>query len=208
MAYIPVPDVAQVEMVALMAGQRTQWVIHYKRDVAGDYDVAHLADLAAALVAAINGASVKGLFPATWSLIEVRAIAMESQFGPAVSASSGLPIVGTRAGAQLPNNVALVLTKRTSARGRSFRGRLYFGPLVEADVTDNTVTPAIVTSIIGNLGAVLLTVVGASFTHKLQVVSRFTNNVARSEGIATPVTGWTSDGIIDSQRRRLPGRGN
>lgn len=208
MVYIPVPDTAQVEMVALMAGQRTQWVLHYKKDPVGNYDVPALSDLAAALVAAINGASVKGLFPTTWSLIEVRAIDMEDQFGPAVSASSGLPIVGTRAGGQLPNNVALVLTKRTSARGRSFRGRLYFGPLVEADVTDNTVSGAIVTSIIGNLGAVLLTVVGASFTHRLQVVSRFTNNAARVTGIATQVTGWTSDGIVDSQRRRLPGRGN
>lgn len=208
MAYIPVLNTAQVELVALMAGQRTQWVVHYKRDPDGQYDVVALTDLSTALVTAIGGASVKGCLPATWSLIEVRAIDMESQFGPAISAASGLPIVGTRAGAQLPNNVALVLTKRTAARGRSYRGRLYFGPLVEADVTDNTVTAGVVTSIIGNLGAVLLTVTGALHTHRLQVVSRFSNNVARVEGIATQVTGWTSDGIVDSQRRRLPGRGN
>lgn len=208
MDYIPVPDVAQAEIVALMAGQRTQWVCHYRRTALIGYDVAALSDLAAGIVTAINGSSVKGLFPSTWSLIEVRAIDLSSQFGPAISASAGLPIVGTRAGAQLPNNCALVITKRTAARGRSFRGRLYFGPLIEADVIDNTVGSTVVSSVIGNLGAVLLTVVGAVENHKLQVVSRYTGGNARVTGISTPVTGWTSDGVVDSQRRRLPGRGN
>lgn len=208
MDYIPVANTAQAEIIALMAGQRTQWVCHYQRASLVAYNIASLTDLANGIVTAINGSSVKGLFPSTWSLIEVRCIDMESQFGPAISASSGLPIVGTRAGTQLPNNCALVLTKRTASRGRSYRGRLYFGPLIEADVTDNTVGSTVVSSIINNLGAVLLTVVGVTENHKLHVVSRYSNGVARVTGISTLVTGWTSDGIVDSQRRRLPGRGN
>ena len=39
------------------------------------------------------------------------------------------------------------------------------------------------------------------------VVSRYENNAPRAEGIATLVDRLSSDGVIDSQRRRLPGRG-
>jgi hypothetical protein len=40
------------------------------------------------------------------------------------------------------------------------------------------------------------------------VASRFTNNEPRTTGISAPVTAvQATDNIVDSQRRRLPGRG-
>jgi len=208
MAFVEAPGVAQVEVTALMDGQRTQNVLHYKMTGATDYDAAELTALATAIIAYFNQVSVKGLYPSTWQLIEVRAIDLSQQFGFAVSVGAGLPITGTRAGAQLPNNCALVLTKRTSLRGRSFRGRIYFGPLVEADVTGNSVSGAVVTSILGNLAGLLDITDAGAVHHYLQIVSRYTNNSERGTALVTQVSSLTSDGVLDSQRRRLPGRGS
>jgi len=207
MDYIEVPGVAQVEVTALMAGQRTQNILHYKMTGATNYDATELTRLATAIIAYFNQVSVKGLYPATWQLIEVRAIDLSQQFGPAVTVGAGLPITGTRAGSQLPNNCALVLTKRTALRGRSFRGRFYFGPLCEADVTDNTVSGAVVTSILGNMAGLLDITDATTVHHFLQVVSRHAGGVPRTTGLPTQVSSLTSDGVLDSQRRRLPGRG-
>jgi hypothetical protein len=41
----------------------------------------------------------------------------------------------------------------------------------------------------------------------LCVVSRFHNNSARVSGVATDILSVSADPVIDSQRRRLPGRG-
>lgn len=207
MAFIPTPNCAQVEINCSMNGQRTQWVLHYVINPAAPYTVASLGNLAAGIVTHLNVASVKSKWPSTMSVTGVRAIDMGSQTGPAVEASSGLPIQGTHAGASLPNNVALCLTKRTSNRGRSFRGRLYFGPLTETDVLGNIVDAAFVTSLIGNFANGFLTITNGATVHELVVLSRFNNGVPRSVGIPTNVDNWTSDGVIDSQRRRLPGRG-
>ena len=209
MAYVPVSNCAQVEMVALMAGQRTQNVLHYTQTGMAAYNTAKLTALCNAIIALVNQTSVKALWPSTWQLIELRATDLTTQFSEAVTISAGLPITGTRPGSQLPNNCALCFTKRSTLRGRNFRGRFYFGPLVEADVTDNTVSGAVVTGIIGNLLNGLRVVTDANtVVHNLQIVSRWNNNVPRAAGLTTDVNNWTSDGIVDSQRRRLPGRGN
>lgn len=208
MAFIPTAGVAQVDLIQMIDNQRCENVLHYKQAGATDYNTDKLIDLGTALIAYFNLTSVKGLYPSTWSLIEVRCTDMSEQFGPAVSVAAGLPIVGTRAGAQLPNNCALVLTKRSTIRGRNFRGRMYFAPLVEADVTGNVVSSAVVTSILGNLAGLLDITDADTVHHFLNVVSTRFNNQDRVAGIATQVFSLTSDGVVDSQRRRLPGRGN
>ena len=208
MEFIPTPGVAQVDVIQMIDGQRCENVFHYKQAGAGDYNTDKLGDLGTAIVAYYNLTAVKALFPATWQLIEVRVTDMSDQFGPAVSVGAGLPIVGTRAGAQLPNNCALVLTKRSTVRGRSFRGRMYFAPLVEADVTGSVVSSSVVTSILGNLAGLLDLTDADAVHHYMNVLSRRFNNAWRTVGMATQVFSLTCDGIVDSQRRRLPGRGN
>lgn len=207
MPFIPAPGVVQVELTADMAGERTQNVLHYKIDD-GLYSEPEMTALGEAIVAYMAQSFVKGLYPSTWQLIGVRVIDLTADFAPAIDIVTGLPVTGTRAGAQLPNNCALVITKRTIFRGRSYRGRIYFGPLVEADVTNNAVSGAYVTSLVTNLSGLITITDANSEVHRMQVLSRYTNKNPRIEAVATPVLGFTCDGILDSQRRRLPGRGN
>ena len=208
MPFVPSPGVAQAEVIQLIDGQRCENVFHYKQAGATDYNTAQLTALATALLAYFGNATIKGLYPTTWSVIECRCVDLSEEFGPAVTLTPGSAIVGTRAGAQLPNNCALVLTKRTDLRGRSFRGRMYFGPLTEADVTGNVVAGATVTSIVSNMQGLKDLTDAGSVHHFMQVLSMRGSGLPRPAGLATQVNNLTSDGVLDSQRRRLPGRGS
>lgn len=203
MPFIPVPNVVQLEAVYSMDGQTVENVYHYQMPAAVDATL--MLDFAAAWVVEWI-ANQKAYIPTEVSLINVKVTDLTTAVSPVVNYSSGMPIAGTQTGALLPNNCTLCFTKRTALRGRSNRGRLYWPGLGEPNVTNNTVGSALVASIITGLNN-MRTVVSPLGNWEMVVVSRFHEKVARPSGIFTPVTNFTSDGKVDSQRRRLPGRG-
>lgn len=204
MEYIPVPNVAQVELVYNWKGQVCQTVLHYT--TGATYTQALLNTLALEVIT-VWKAQMPVVMPTDLSLIQVRAIDLSSQSGPVVNQATGLPAAGTMAGTSLPNNCACVFTKRTALRGRSFRGRIYHPGLTTGQVTGNALT-------VGALGGILLKYNNflditdqLANHHLLGVISRYENKLPRDTGIFTQVLNFTSDGVVDSQRRRLPGRG-
>jgi hypothetical protein len=108
----------------------------------------------------------------------------------------------------MPNNVAIVMSLKTGLRGKSFRGRIYHVGLSDAVVTANAVTTVQRDALVAGY-SLLTTFAGATgeAIFNLVVLSYYASSVLRPTPIATPVTSVTSDGIVDSQRRRLPGRG-
>lgn len=153
-------------------------------------------------------ASVKVAVAQSVSLVSVSATDLSSDAEPGVIVTTGLPESGSVGQVSLPNNVSCVMSLRTGLRGRSFRGRIYHVGLAEGMVVDNRVSTVPLADLVGAYG--LLTNLaggGGEPVHQIAVLSYFANNALRSSPVATPVTSVTSDGIIDSQRRRLPGRG-
>lgn len=204
MAFIPVPNVAQVELVANWDNQVVETVLHYQAPAAMDGAVlSRLANTAIATWAA----SVRPLCANNLTLFQCKVTDLTTANSPSVTVAATGSMTGTQSTPSLPNNVALCLTKRTFLRGRSFRGRIYHYALPEAQVTGNAVAGAFVTTVLAGWSA-LLTLVNADGNWEMVVVSRFTDDNPRSAGIFTPVSDLTSDGIIDSNRRRLPGRGS
>lgn len=203
MPFIPVPQVAQVESIYSMNGQVVENVLHYQ--MPGPTDIIGLTALASAWLAEWN-ANMKAYIPTEVTLTNVRVTDLTTAVSPVVNFGTGLPTAGTQSGALLPNNVTCVFTKRTALRGRSQRGRIYWPGLGEPNVTNNAVSGALVSAIIAGLNN-MRTVTTVDGDYEMVVVSRYTGNVPRITGIFTPVTGFTSDGVVDSQRRRLPGRG-
>ena len=203
MPYIPVPNTAQLEMVYSWDGQVVQNVLHYVK--ASPWDIAQLEALSDVCIAKF-GTALDSILPTTLTLIQVRAIDMSSETAEVYTNTAGLPLAGTNVSPSMPNNVALCITKRTALRGRSYRGRIYHPGLVDAYVTNSTVNSDAVTGIITAWNAYLTHDIGEDDAN-LCVVSRYTNGNPRSEGVANLVTNLTSDGKVDSQRRRLPGRG-
>jgi len=204
MAYIPIADVVSAELVYNWDGQVCENVLHYSSNTL-PFTPTNMLTLANQLVTLWN-ANIKVNTSSNCSLTGVTITDLSSAVGPVVLASSGLPVVGTNVSGGQPNNVTCVITKRTAKRGRSYRGRIYQAGLAVNQVTANAVHSATLTAMLTAWGAFQTFTVGA-ITYRMVVISRQNGGVITNPGTFENVTGFTSDGILDSQRRRLPGRG-
>jgi len=205
MAFIPVANTAQLDLIYLQDGQRIENTLYAKFPSAPS--PTDIADLASAVKAAWVD-NIMPLLSSTVSLIAVEASDLTSDSGPQAVDTGGLPVAGDVTSRAMPNNVALCVSFRTGLRGRSFRGRNYLPGMSSDAVSEgvNEVNAAYQTSVRNAYLAVQLTIegVGAEWV----VVSRFHDGAPRVSGVATPVTNVVfTDNIVDSQRRRLPGRG-
>lgn len=204
MPFIPAANCVQVEMVYRWDNQIVQNVLHYVLEA--PWSVGEMEELAAGIVT-VWDAAWQPITPSNVTLISIRVVDLSSAEAPVVEWVTGLPLNGGSGSPSLPNNVTLAITKRTAFRGRSRRGRVYQIGLEEGAVTGNTVDSAKVAQYIANWEALNPITVGAS--EAIMVVASFySDGSARSSALLTPIIGFTSDGLVDSQRRRLPGRGN
>jgi tetrahydromethanopterin S-methyltransferase subunit G len=106
----------------------------------------------------------------------------------------------------MPNNVAVCATITTAERGRAGRGRIYLAGISRGQTEQSYVKPDVVTAINGKLDDLLSQLEAASF--RMGVYSRFYKKAKRDIGKFTPATSFAvMDSVLDSQRRRLPGRG-
>jgi hypothetical protein len=203
MAFVPFENTIKLEGIYTLDGQRCENVHYYIVDETPNVDTAE--DLCVSYVAWWNTIR-KGHSPTALSLVLVRATIMENEFDPGIEYSTGLPVTGTQNTNPLPNNCTIAVKWTTGFRGRSFRGRTYALGLTEEVCTLshlNSGDLAVWTTDYGELIA-LDTDVGPGI---MGIASKFSGGVERTTGVITPVTNVFIDGTIDSQRRRLPGRG-
>lgn len=150
--------------------------------------------------------SVKGYFSDDLSLVATRCTDLTTLAGASAYSTVTPALVGGHGQPSLPGNCAVVVTKRTAKRGRAYRGRLYQTGVPE-DAQDgvDTVTTTWVNNMLTAFGHFLV----SSEFHSLvfSVLSNFLGGVVRGTGLAEPVTEISIDTSIDSQRRRLLGRG-
>ena len=204
MPFIPCPNVLQAELVYLWAGQTVETVLHYKAP-----DPISIPDMiqAGTFLVSWYNTNLKPLHHSTIQLTQVKLTDLSFDFAPVVNWGTGLPIVGTVGADGLPSNVALCITKRTALRGRSYRGRIYHGGMAESQCAGNQIVGATVTALLAAYALAMTLTIGAE-SWPMVVLSRQHNGNALTEGVATNVISLSSDGFVDSQRRRLPGRGN
>lgn len=203
MPFVPATNVVQAEMIFRWDSQIVENVLHYQ--VAGGVDLAAMNFIGADLTSWWD-VSMQPLIPSTVSLQEVRLTDLTSEFAPGASWIGGLPLSGTLAGNSLPNNVALSITKRSNFRGRAYRGRIYHIGLAEAQVVANQVDASHVTALLSAY-SIIRELDFAGTNIPMVIVSRYQGGVARGAALVTLVSGFSCDGILDSQRRRLPRRG-
>jgi hypothetical protein len=114
---------------------------------------------------------------------------------------------GALGGNNVANNVSMALTLITGQRGRSRRGRSYIVGLGQSDFASaNVLSVAAGADIVAAYQVLKTSLNGYNL---VPVVASFISDGApRVSGIGTAITavGFT-DGFVDSQRRRLPGRG-
>jgi hypothetical protein len=203
MDFIPCDKVVQVELLYRWDSQTVETVLHYQAP--NIPTPTNFTDLAVFIKNWYN-TSMKALQHSTISLVEIKMTDLTTDISPVVDYTTGLPLAGTIGADSMPNSVALAITKRTALRGRSYRGRIYHPGLAESQCAGNQVLSASVTSLMAAYELIRVATVGSA-SWPMVVLSRQHNNVRLAAGVATTVIALSTDGFIDAQRRRLPGRG-
>ena len=203
MTYQPVAATIGLELVQQLDGQIIENTLYVRKDTTVD-----IADLLTVADQAIEwwAADLAPLLTNRVTLLRVVATDLSSEFGPAVVDTGFLPAAGSINSDCVPSNAALCISFRTALRGRAFRGRNYVSGIAEGNVTLNTVelsTAEGIRAAYENFPTHLDTgyhhvVVSRTVNHVVQMPSALTNEV---------ISYVLTDRIIDSQRRRLPGRG-
>lgn len=135
----------------------------------------------------------------------IEATALDTDGGAQVTVS--VNETGSIAGNVYPGGVTIALKFSTGSAGRSFRGRMYWTGIAESQASGNVLLDAVADAFVTDMNDFFDDVETATgLTHV--VVSYCNGNAWRTTGVATPVlTVLLTDKNLDSQRRRLAGRG-
>jgi len=202
LAFIPIPNVAQHTINYTWLGQQVQNVFHVLYPSApGSGMISDANDI----IAAWWNTEIE---PNVSNQVEARSIIGTSQHvanGPQHTTAFAPGSVGQLTSPSMPSGTTVAVSWRTGFSGRSFRGRTYHVGLVEGQIVGNEIDGATHSLLVGNY--VQLVTDLAVVDTPLVVASRYTNNAPRVTGIATVILSVILDTFIDSQRRRLAGRG-
>jgi len=209
MAFVPVPDTVLVELRYDYLLQKVENTLWFTGDSAPD------PTSMAALGGEIIDWWVGGLAPISNSGVQLREVVvtdMSSATGPQVTVTTSLPQYGEVTEEPLPSGNTLAVSFRTVNRGRSFRGRNYFVGLSRTQIDGNVVLVGFAGGLVTAYESLQAAATVAGYTWV--IASRFSgvdgdgDPIPRAEGITTPVTTvLIADMRVDSQRRRLAGRG-
>lgn len=197
MAGVAVPSTCKLELIGSVDSQEVVNVLHYKYTGASQtgaqldafitaWRTAHMAQWLA-----VHGSG--------YVLNTIIATDISSLTGATATQFLTTGNVGTGGAACPPNNVAIAVSWRTGLVGRRNRGRTFLGGLSSNQFSGDVVTGGGV-SAIGTLATALI---AQTFT------GGYDFGVTSLKDVLTKViTGAILETILDSQRRRLPGRGS
>lgn len=204
MPFIAAPRVWQVNVRYILFGQQVENVLHFHQPE-DPIDTTSAQNLALTLWGAWSE-HVMGTLSSNLLLRELYIVDQSSDTGLTYTYAPIPGVNGDIGEASLPGNVAFCVSLRTIARGRSHRGRIYLPGIPEPNVTGNTLDASLVTSMVTAVDNVRNAMATQGFN--LTVLSRYHNNAPRESAVHTPVsTVLAVDDTVDSQRRRLNGRG-
>jgi len=201
--YIPAADTAEVRLIYDTAGGIAENVINFRKS--GGWTLGDLSDLAAAVEDSWE-TNISPIVAETITLRETVATDISSEHGGQVTDVGG--ISGGQGNPVLPNNVTFVVSFRTASRGRSYRGRLYHVGITENFVTLDSLGDSNAAAFQADYENFFADIVTAVAGAEHVIVSRCQSGVWLTVAEVTPVTSYFVDSTIDSQRRRLAGRGS
>jgi hypothetical protein len=202
MSFIPWPNGIQLCFDFTSAGQNWQFCLALRKSSGAPTD--------ADLISATNEAYTKWTTPLKPTLTtgntlrQIRATDMTVEGGPQYVRS--VSEAGTNAGDINALSNAAAVSLRTAKRGRSYRGRIYISGWEAGLLTDQVTFGSGLVTNLSNFVTGLQTALDA-LGMDLVVPSKQHNNVVTNPAELNEVIAVVIDTKVDSQRRRLSGRG-
>lgn len=205
-SFVPAPLIVEIQVLQRLFGQEVENTFYY--DVEGEPTEAELTDLAnKAIVQWIN--HMLNWQSGDLTLVGAIATDLTTATSPSVQVST-TATPGLNDTPSMPGNVCLSVKRTTAARGRGARGRVYIAGIppnaVVADGVDTSYGDAVVgalNTIMANMAEADTAPAGAD-----SVLHRISGGVPLSEAVVRHTLSYgLADYNLDSQRRRLAGRG-
>lgn len=205
MTFIPVENTAHVLIQGSCDGQQVNNDLYF-RHTSGPIAATDLSALALAIGTWWAG-GVLPLLNESYLFGVVRARDLTTANGFVAESQFALTPGGV-SGEAAPNNCTMSVSFRAAFAGRNFRGRNYIPCLTNSQVTGNVIDSGFINDIRTQYEE-LITGGGTTPAGWIWVVvSRFLNGLPRAAGVFNEIFSViVVDNIVDSQRRRLPGRG-
>ncbi len=204
MAFIPAENTARVELVYNDIGQICENVYHVLLD--HQPTASDLTDICDAFVSWWD-TDMQPIVSVGCQLFKIIARDLTEEGGVGIEYTTGLPLTGTGT-SSLTTAITLATKWSTGLSGRSFRGRSYFvGMPADALSADPNIVS---TTFASNADAAAEALIGTMIAGgwQLVVASFFHNLLPRTSAVLTPIISASVDRFVDSQRRRLTGRGS
>jgi len=203
MAFVPVPNTLAVDVIYELSGQRVENTLYFESP--GGWSAAEISVWLANLRTLIE-TDLLPLLHTSLQLVQLVGTLLDAVDSISIIALVSPPVGGSVSGTQLPNNVTYTVQFKTALLGRSFRGRNYVPGIPQTGISANNIDATLRTGLLDFYTTMQALAVSEGF--EWVVVSRVSGGVDRTTGVTTPVTTpATADSFLDSQRRRLPGRG-
>lgn len=203
MAFIPVPQTAQVRIVSSYFNDTVINNLYFEKQ-----GTPPTITEMRAMQASVNdwfGNTMLTFLPSTFTFQRTEARLLTTQFDLVSNVSTNAG-VGDLSGAGLPGNVTASIKFDGGIAGRAYHGGNHFSGLIEANVTGNTIDSTWLASVVAGYMD-LLTLFPAGGEWIWVIVSRYFNNLPRTEGITSPVQGaYTVNARVHTQRSRVNGR--
>lgn len=199
MAFIPTPNGVKIEIKFNKNGALVVNIIWVRVSVS--ITTSLLSNLTAAVITWWD-THMQPLTNPSMSLIEVIATDMSVEDGVTYEDGLVTPLAGTDTGADLPSNIAFVVSFLTEQSGRSYRGRNYLAGISEPRVSGNTIQTIYVAAVLTAYAQLKLALSAEGADH---CVASFQHNGApRPAGVLTDIIEYRADNVVDTQRRRIP----
>jgi hypothetical protein len=204
--FIPIPNTASVELIYSLFGD----VVENTFSVISNapFDLAALQSLRGAFDGWHN-TNFKNVVAADTVLQRIRTRALDTASSPTEDYHLPTPRPGTAGSGSFPSNVTLAIKLATTLAGRSYRGRIYLPSICGGCGSGQTVTSGAAAAYQTTMTALQPALTAVNANWHICVASRYNNGAWRTVGVCTIATGWVVvNNNLDSQRRRLAGRGH
>lgn len=201
----PVPDCVQVTVEGSLDGQLTINDLFFRSTI-GPRTAADVLVLTQA-IATWYDSSIAARLNHNWEGRVAKGRGLSNP-NPIVVLQTMVGVVGQKTGDQLPNNCTMAVHFGTGQSGRSFSGRNYVPVLDRDDVVGNFIDSTWAGEIVTAYTDLIFPGPVVPDGWIWVIVSRVQGGVRPAEGLFHEVMNVSVvDLVVDSQRRRLPGRG-